>query len=71
MVASLLNKDENTVLIFAGRFMSELLIITALSSSHVVGLTSHVSFFIRLQMFSMGFTFKNGGGYSILCLSLF
>ena len=44
--AALLNKDENIVLIFAGRIMSTLLNNAALISSHVVGLTSHGSLFL-------------------------
>ena len=48
MAAALLSRDENTVLIYAGRIMSELMNNAALISSHVVGLTSFVSFFIQL-----------------------
>ena len=57
MAVALMSKDENTVLIFAGRIMNyELLDNAALISSRVVGLTSYASFFIQLQMSSMGFT---------------
>ena len=51
MAAALLRKDENTGMIFAERVMSKLLNNAALISSHVVGLTSHASFFIQLHMF--------------------
>ena len=44
MAAALLSKDEYNVLIFAG----QTLIIVALLSSCVVGLTSPASFFIQL-----------------------
>ena len=46
-----MGKEENTVLIFAGRILSELRNNAALISLRVVGLTSHASFFIQLQMF--------------------
>ena len=51
--------------------MSELPNISALVSSHVIGLTSRASFFIRLQMFSIEFPSGDCGGYNILRLSLF
>ena len=51
MAAALLLKEENTVLIFAGRIRPELLNIAAFISSHVVGLISHVSLFMQLQVF--------------------
>ena len=49
--AALLSKDENTVLIFAGRILSKLLNNAASIPLHVVGLTSHASIFMQLQMF--------------------
>ena len=42
MAAALLSKDENTVLIFARRILSELLYNYALIPLHVVGLTSYM-----------------------------
>ena len=45
MAAALLIKEETTVLIFAGRILLELLNNAALVYLHVVGLTSHASFF--------------------------
>ena len=71
MAAALLGKDENTALIFAGRIMSELLNNAALDYSHPAVWTSHASFFIQLHMFSIGFTFGDCGGHSILRLLLF
>ena len=71
MAAVLLSKEENTVLIFAGRILSELLNNAALISLHVAGLTTHVSFIMQLQMFLIVFTTGNCGGYSILRLALF
>ena len=56
MAAALLSKEENTVLIFAGRSLSELLNNAALIYLHVVGSTSHASVFSQLQMFLIGFT---------------
>ena len=66
-----LEKDENTFQIFAGLVLSELLNNAVLISLHVVGLTSHVSFFMQLQLFLTRFTSGDGGGNIILCLSLF
>ena len=71
MAAALLRKQENTVLIFAGRILSELLNNGGFISLHVVGLISHVSFFMQPQMFLIGFTSGNCGGNNILCLKLF
>ena len=71
MAADILSKEENTVLIFAGRIMSKLLNNGAFISSHDVGLISHTSFFIQIQRFLTGFTSGNRGGNIILCLSLF
>ena len=51
MAASLLRRDENTVLIFAGRYLSENVNNATFISLRVVGLTSHALFFIQLQMF--------------------
>ena len=51
MAADLLNKEKNTVLIFAGRIISEHLNNAALISLHLTGLISHASSFIQLQMF--------------------
>ena len=51
MAAALLSKEENTVLIFTGRILSELLNNAALISLHVVGLTSHAFVFMQLQIF--------------------
>ena len=71
MAASLLSKDEYTLLIFAGQIIAKLMNNFALISSLVVGSTSSVSFSIQLQMFSLGFTSGDCGGNSILRLSLF
>ena len=71
MAAALLSKDENTVLIFAGRILSEILNNAALIFLHVVGLTSHASFFMQLQMFMIGFISGDCGENSILHLALF
>ena len=51
MAAALLSKEENTVLIFTGRILSEHLNNAALISLHVVGLTSHALVFMQLQIF--------------------
>ena len=51
MAAALLSKEENTVLILAGRILSEFLNNAALISLHLVGLTIYASFFMPLQMF--------------------
>ena len=51
MAAAFLSNEKNTVLIFAGQTMSEFVNNAALISLHVVGLTSHASFFMQLQMF--------------------
>ena len=67
MAAVLLSIEENTVLIFAGRILNN----RALISLHVVGLTTHVSFIMQLQMFLIVFTTGDCGGYSILRLALF
>ena len=61
----------NTVLNFAGRIPSELLNNAALLFLHVVGLTSHSSFFVRLQIFLTGLTSGDCRGNSILRLALF
>ena len=71
MAAALLSKDENTFLIFAGPILSELLNNASLIYLHVVGLTSHVSVFMQLQMFLIGFTSGDCGENSILRLELF
>ena len=71
MAAALSSKDENTALIFAGRILSEFLNNAALISLHVVGLISHVSFFMQLQMFFIGFISGDCGENSILRLALF
>ena len=71
MAAALLSKEKNTVLIFAGQILSELLNNAALIPLHVVGLTARASFFIQLQMFFIGFTSGDCGENSILCLALF
>ena len=71
MAVALLSKEENTVMIFARRIMSKFLNNAAFIASHVIGLISHVSISIQLQMFSIRFTFGDCRGYSILCLSLF
>ena len=72
MAAALLSRDENTVLICLGRIiiMSELLNTAALIYSHVVGLTSPLSFLIQLQSF-IRLTSGDWGGHRILRLSLF
>ena len=46
MAAALLNKVENTDLIFAGQILSEFLINAVFISLYVVGLLSHASFFM-------------------------
>ena len=63
MAAAILCKEENTVLIFAGRIIIIIIIIYskllnngAFISSHDVGLISHTSFFIQIQRFLTGFT---------------
>ena len=56
MAAAILSKDENTVLIVAGRLMSKLLNNDAFNALHVVVLISHASFIMQLQMFLRGFT---------------
>ena len=56
MAAALLSQNENTVLIFAGRILSELLNNAVLIPLHVVGLTSHAFFFMQIQIFLIGFT---------------
>ena len=71
MAATLLSRDENTVLIFAERIMSEFLNNAALISSHVDCMLSHASFFVQLQMFLKGFTSADCKGHSIVCLSVF
>ena len=71
MAADLLSKNENTVLIFAGQFLSKRQNNAALIYLHVVGLTSHASFFMQLQMFLIGFISGDCGENSILCLALF
>ena len=71
MAAALLSKEENTVLIFAGRILSELMNNAAVISLHAVCLTSHTAFFMQLHMFLMGFTSGDCGGKSILRLALF
>ena len=43
----------------------------ALIASHVVGSTSHASFFIQLQKFLIQFTSGDCGEHSSFCLSLF
>ena len=64
IAAALLSKDENTVLIFLRRIMSDLLNNAVLISSHVVGFTSHASFFIQLKMFLIEFTYGDCGGHN-------
>ena len=56
MAGALLSTDENTVLIFVGQIMSELLNNAALISSHVLGVTSPVPFFIQHRVFFIGVT---------------
>ena len=51
MAAAILSKEENTVLIFAGRIMSKFLNNGAFISLHVVGLISRASLIMELQMF--------------------
>ena len=51
---------------FAGRFLSELLNNGALTSLHVVGLNSHASFFMQLQILLTWLTSGDCGGKSIL-----
>ena len=71
MASALLSEDENTVLIFAGRILSELLNNAAVIPLHVVGLTFHAFFFMQLQMFLIGFISGDCGEDSILRLALF
>ena len=51
--------------------MLELLNNAALVYLHVVGLTSHASFFMQLQKFLIGFTYEDCVRNSILRLALF
>ena len=62
MAAALPGKEENTVLIFAGRILWQLLNNGAFISLHVVGLIFRASFFMKLQMFLIGFT---SGAYCV------
>ena len=57
--------------IFAGRILSEILNNAALIPLHVVGLTSHASFFMQFQMFLIGFASGDCGENSILRIALF
>ena len=66
MAAALLSKDKNTALIFAGRILPERQNNAALIPLHVVGLTSHASFFMQLQMILIGFISGDCGENSIL-----
>ena len=63
MAAALLSKEKNTVLIFAGRILAELLNNATLIILRVAGLTSYASVFMQLQIFFIG--------NSILRLALF
>ena len=58
MAAALLSKEENTVLVFAGRSRSELLNNAALIYLHVVGSTSHASVFIQHSVFDRNHFWK-------------
>ena len=67
MAAVLLSKYKNTLQDKLRQNLNN----TPSSSLRVVGLTSHMSFFMQLHMFSIGFTSGDCEGISILRLELF